>query len=299
MSLTIGLVGVGPWGKHILRDLRTLGASVHAVSRSPDSIARAQDGGAASIVAAPQDLPDCDGYVVANRTTAHLDAIEALLPRGAPIFCEKPLSSDVARARRLPAEAHQRLFIMHKWRYHPGVIELARIAQSGEHGPVEGLRSLRLGWGNPHADANSLWVLGPHELSIALTVLGDVPVLVSAAPDAVDPGAGAVAVMRSAAGAPFVTEFSSGHPLPLRRIVLRCRDATCVLDQSDYAAVAVHRHAERAPQIVRVSDDMPLLAELRAFLAHIGGGPAPLSSLADELRIIETLAEIEAAIAAR
>jgi hypothetical protein len=43
--------------------------------------------------------------------------------------------------------------------------------------------------------------------------------------------------------------------------------------------------------------EMPLMAELRAFLAHVGGeGPPPLSSAADGLAAVERLADIEAAI---
>jgi len=299
LSATIGLVGVGPWGKHVLRDLRALGANVHAVARSRESIQRARDGGVVSIVSSPEELPDCDGYIVANRTTSHLDAIETLLPRGKPIFSEKPISSDVARVKRLPPLAHDLVFIMHKWRYHPGIIEMARIAASGELGPVQGLRTLRLGWGNPHTDTTTLWALAPHEMSIALTIFGALPELVSAAPDPTDLDGGAIVHMRAAGGAPFVTEFSFGHPTRLRRIMLSFSDAVCLLDDSDYGAIFMHRRgsggAERAP----VSDDMPLLAELRRFLEHLEGGPAPLSSLADEIDIIEALARIEAMISPR
>ncbi len=296
MSLTIGLVGVGPWGKHVLRDLRALGATVHAVARSAESIARAKDGGAASIVETPELLPRCDGYVIANQTTSHLDAIDVLLPRGTPIFCEKPISSDVERVKRLPREAHDLIFIMHKWRYHPAIIELARIARSEEYGPVKGLRTYRVGWGNPHPDTNSLWILAPHEMSIALTILGELPALVSATPDPTDADGGGVAYMRTSGGVNFTTEFSSGHPLALRRVVLCCRDATCQLDQSDYGLIIVHRPNEKTPQHIRVSDDMPLLAELRAFVEHVRGGPPPMSSLSDEIEIIKTLAQIEALI---
>ena len=301
MSATIGVVGVGPWGKHVLRDLRALGATVHAVARSPESIQRARDGGAASIVAAPEQLPDCDGYVIANRTSSHLDAIETLLPRGMPIFTEKPISADVARVKRLPPAAHDLVFIMHKWRYHPGIIEMARIARTDEFGPAQGLRTLRLGWGNPHTDTTTLWALAPHEMSIALTIFGALPELVSAAPDPTDPDGGAIVHMRAASGVPFVTEFSFGHPARLRRIMLSCRDAVCLLDDSDYSALSILRRGAREGASERrpVSDDMPLLAELRRFLEHLKGGPAPLSSLADEINIIEALARIEAAITRR
>jgi predicted dehydrogenase len=298
LTLQIGLVGVGPWGAHVLRDLRELGAIVHGVARSPESIKRAEQGGAASIVQAPQQLPPCDGYVIANRTMSHLDAVDVLLPRGRPIFCEKPISSDVARTKNLPPEAERLVFIMHKWRYHPGIIELARIAESERFGPVEGLRTHRLSWTNPHADANTLWVLAPHELSIALAIFGEVPQVVNAAAGPMDE-TGAVAYLRTKSGIPFVMECSFGNPVRLRRIMLRCRDAVCVLDDSDYASLAIRRTGAQATERLSVGDDMPLLTELRAFVDHLAGGPPPLSSLADEIKIIEAIAQIEATIAAQ
>jgi predicted dehydrogenase len=271
---------------------------VHAAVQTSESRARAETGGAASIVEAPAALPaQCAGFVVANRTVSHLDAIEALLPRGLPIFTEKPIGVDVARARRLPDAAHQLVFVMHKWRYHPGVIELARIAASDEYGPVEGLRLYRLGWGDPHVDVNATWVLAPHDLSIALHILGETPDLVSASVDPMGPQmAGAIAHLRTRAGIPVTIEVSSAHPSPMRRIMMRCRDAVCQLDSVDYGAVTIARFDEAKPRVIRVADDMPLLAELRAFVEHLRGGSPPVTALRDEIDIISRIADIESAI---
>ncbi|MGH6951048.1 MAG: Gfo/Idh/MocA family protein, partial [Vitreimonas sp.] len=252
-AMEIGLVGVGPWGKHILRDLCTLGARVHTVARSPESIGRARTGGAASVVDDPDLLPrSCAGYVVANRTISHLDAVEALLPRGRPIFVEKPLAPDLERIEQLPPEAHQLVFIMHKWRYHPGVIELARIARSRTYGAPLGLRTYRAGWGNPHDDVRALWILAPHDFSIALAVLGEVPRVVSAAADAIGAGDGAIAQLRTRAGLPVTMELSAAHPTSLRRILLRCRDAVCQLDSADYGAVTVKHIDSGRSETIRV-----------------------------------------------
>lgn len=298
-GVEIGLVGVGPWGKHILRDLRALGARVHAVARSPDSIERARTGGATSIVEAPGMLPhSCAGYVVANRTVSHLDAVEALLPRGRPIFVEKPLAADLERIKALPPEAHELVFVMHKWRYHPAVIELGRLARSGEYGAPRGLRTFRAGWGNPHPDVSALWILAPHDFSIALCILGEVPRVVAAAADPVGAGDGAIAHLRTRAGLPVTIEASAAHPLNMRRILLRCDDAICQLDSVDYAAVTVKHIADGRTDTIRVSEDMPLLAELRAFLAHLDGGPAPVTSLSEEIEIVTEIAAIAALVQA-
>ena len=289
MSLTIGLVGVGPWGRHILRDLLSLGATVHAVARSPESVARARDGGAATVTDHPERLPPCDGYVVAVRTVSHLDVIDHLLPRGRPIFCEKPLSPDLSRVEALPAAARDLVFTMHKWRYHPGVLELARIARDGDLGAVTGLRTFRTGWSDNHPDTIPFWNLAPHDMSIALEILGEVPEPMTAFAEASDdPGRGAVAWCRSTSGVPFTFEVSARHPVNLRRVVLRCEHGACALDSSDYGVVTVRSEGEAATQ-VRVADTMPLLAELEAFLIHLRGGPPPHTPFAEEIAVLRAL----------
>jgi predicted dehydrogenase len=244
-----------------------------------------------------EELPPCAGYVVASLTTSHLDAVEALLPRGAPIYVEKPLSNDVLRAKRLPAPARDLVFIMHKWRYHPGVLELSRIVRDGDYGPPLGFRSYRLGWGNPHVDVSSLWILMPHDVSIVLQVLGETPQITSAARDPMGVGADSAIVHLKAMGVPATIEVSSGHPIPKRRILLHCHKAVCVLDSDNYQQLTIRRFDEPEARTLSVSDEMPLLAELKAFVSYLQGGPRPMTSLEDELDIITVIAAVEAAIA--
>ncbi len=129
--MRIGMVGCGSWGQYILRDLRELGAEVMVVARSPESRATAQTGGAVSIHGDVRDLPPADGYVVATTTSTHADIVEALLPTGRPIFVEKPLCDDPARARSIADRAGERVFSMDKWRYHGGVLKLAELHRQG------------------------------------------------------------------------------------------------------------------------------------------------------------------------
>jgi predicted dehydrogenase len=46
------------------------------------------------------------------------------------------------------------------------------------------------------------------------------------------------------------------------------------------------------PLKVAVSTELPLLRELNAFLAHLGGGPPPRSSAAEGLLGVERIADI-------
>ena len=89
-----------------------------------------------------------------------------------PIYCEKPFTTDVDDAEELVAAAPTSLFVMHKWRYHPGVLALGELARRGDIGRVQGLTTERLQWGEGHGRTDVVWHLAPHDLSIGLELLG-------------------------------------------------------------------------------------------------------------------------------
>jgi predicted dehydrogenase len=281
----VALVGCGSWGKHILRDLLSLGCDVSVVARSDESSGRAREAGASRIVGSIAELPGVDGAVVSTPTTTHAAVVEELLPLGVPLYVEKPLTDEPASARRLAEAAPDRLFVMHKWRYHDGIRALAEIARSGELGPVTGLRTTRVGWGNPHGDVDGVWMLAPHDLSIALEILGTIPEPRAAVAERSD---GLVTGLVGLLGTePWAAvEVSIAHGERRREVRLVCRDGVALLPDaySNHVVVTrgrlqrdVTREDERRP----ISNELPLERELRAFVEHLRGGPPPLSSAAD------------------
>ena len=77
--MRIGLVGVGAWGKKVLRDLLSLEWEVTAVGRSESSRAAALDGGAAAWVDRLDHLPPVDGVVVVVPVSVHADVLDQVL----------------------------------------------------------------------------------------------------------------------------------------------------------------------------------------------------------------------------
>jgi predicted dehydrogenase len=288
----VALVGCGRWGRHILRDLISLGCEVSVVARSEASSERAREGGAETIVPDLASLGTIDGLVVATPTTTHAEVVEEALGLGVPVFVEKPLTADVESARRLAAAAPDLLFVMDKWRYHPGVHELARIAQSGELGAVVGIHARRVGLGHNYADINAVWILAPHDLSIALEVLGQVPEPRSAVPELVGGElAGLTAVLGDSPW--LVVEVSTLAPAHRRELRLVCEGGVAQLDGGYAEHVIVGRAGEIEEDAVErrpISGEMPLLAELRAFVEHLQGGRPPRSSAADAVTIVERVA---------
>jgi predicted dehydrogenase len=287
------LVGCGRWGVHILRDLRTLGCEVHVIGRSEATAARARDGGAATVVPELDGVGPVDGLVVATPTSTHAEVLERALPLGVPTFVEKPLCLDLGEAERLAALAPERLFVMDKWRYHPGVLALAAIANDGRLGRVLGLRTTRVGWGTSHDDVDAAWVLAPHDLSIAREVLGALPQPLAAVGDRDAYGRVVLNGLLDASGVWHALEVSACWPEHVRRVELHCEQGIAVLAGSLDGYVSIYRApGEPDEERIPTPGELPLLAELRAFVEHLRGGPPPRSSAAEGSAVVATVARL-------
>lgn len=287
----IGLVGIGPWGTHILRDLLALDAVVTAVARAPANLAIARAAGVAA-VAAPRDLPrDIDGYVVATPLSSHAEIIRALLPRGRPIYVEKPLTDDAEMARMLAAEAQGRLFVMDKWRYHHGILALADIARSGELGAIGALRCTRVDGGMGRAGVPMIWRLLPHDLSIALEVMGHLPEPVFAMAHRAGPDVVGLTSLLGRQGE-LAIDVSYAQASRRRRTTVTFAEGAAELPDAYADHILIWRRGAEKPEKRAIDTGMPLEAELVAFLAHLGGGPAPKSSAKEAALIVNRTAAL-------
>ena len=294
--MVVGLVGCGNWGRNILRDLVSLGCEVPVVARSRESIARAEEGGASAIVRDIGSLPILDGAVVATPTTTHALVLEEMLERELPVFCEKPLTDDPEAAERLAARAPDTLFVMDKWRYHQGVQELAAIARERRLGAVSGLRTVRVGWGNPHDDADPVWVLAPHDLAIGYEIFGAFGQPEAAVAQWVDGGAAHLSGVLRGDGWWQTLEVSERSVQRKRVVELYCDDGVAVLGDGWDEHVTVFRDGPEGVMEERIETpgELPLLAELCAFVEHLQGGPPPRSSAAEGAAIVTAIAELRA-----
>ena len=289
--MVVGLVGCGRWGRHILRDLRSLGCEVPVVARSEESRARAHEGGANAVVADIASLTGVDGVVVATPTSTHAAVLEEALELDVPVYCEKPLTDDPAAAARLAELGADRLLVMDKWRYHPGVLELAAIARERRLGAVSGLRTVRIGWGNPHDDVDIVWVIAPHDLAIALEVMGAVPEPQAAIAQLREGDALQLSGLLRGDGWWHVLEASGRSPERKRRVELHGEDGVAVLAGGWDEHVSVFREGIEEER-VETPGELPLLAELRAFVDHLGGGPPPKSTAAEGALVVAAIAEL-------
>lgn len=298
----IGLVGCGYWGRNILRDLRQLGCLVDVAVPGD---AQAIDGARAVVPSVGALDVLLDGFVVATPSPTHEQIVRELLPRGKPIFCEKPLTVDAASARSLARDAGNLLFVMHKWAYHGGIQALAALARSGELGAVNGVFTRRLQWGKPQAPVDPVWELAVHDLTIVRAILGRIPpVRIARGIERDNKMHGVIAVLGDT---PFAhIEVGSHWPKAERMTRVYFEHGIGMLDDPFADHIEVIRGGapdgeRREPQNreLRVIDvEWPLLKELRAFVNHLRGGAPPATTAAEGAEVVAALEAIRAAAAA-
>jgi predicted dehydrogenase len=292
----VALIGCGRWGRNILRDLLVLGCEVAVTDPDPEARRHAQAVGACGASADLRDLPESDGIVIASPTSTHAVVLDAVLARNVAVFVEKPMVCDLADARRVAACGKDRLFVMDKWRYHPGVEALRWVREAGELGRPIGMHLKHVGWGTQQRDADVTWALLPHCLSIVLEVLGHLPAAKQAFAEHGDGKALTLCgVLSSKLWATM--EVSVRSPVKQREFRLHCEDGVAWLDDKFAGHIKIARGAgttgsDADPETRLISTELPLLRELRSFVKYLSGGPPPRSSASEGALIVERIHEL-------
>lgn len=287
-SAPVLLVGCGRWGRNILRDLVALGRP--AIVVDPSAEARAAAAPMARVTHPDLEIDEqVSGVIVATPASGHIATIERVAQWRQPIFVEKPLATRTEDAERALALVGDRLFVMDKWRYHPGIEALGALARSGELGPVRAIRTWRLGQGHAHEDVDPIWTLLPHDLSILREILGYLPSAVSAVAERVDGRVWGMAA-RLGGDPPCTAEVSAHRAEHRRRIEVAFGGAVAVLDGERDATVEIRSDRDR--RTLDVAGDPPLTRELAAFVNYLDGGAPPKSAGRDGVESVRRIAEL-------
>lgn len=293
----IGLIGCGRWGKNILRDLLTLGCEVHVAEHNIAGRQQAEKMGAHSVVRNETELEtEVDGYIVAVHTARHQDMLEYLAPSRKPVFVEKPMVPNNEAVQIIDALMGDRVFVMHKWRYHPGVQALRDLVRSEQYGNVRRLTTSRLQWDQPHQDVDAFWILMPHDVSIVFHILGQLPPVRHV--QTTKSGEAIHAMTAHLGHCPGVQmEISALYPETKRMISVYFEKTVVSLcdplaDHLDLRHFDANGRPVGKREKIPISTEYPLLRELSAFIAYLNGGEKPMSNIADEQAIMVCLNEL-------
>jgi len=185
--LRLGVIGAGAWGRNHVRTVAGLADAELAAVCDLDAKVRERVGRQHPSAHVTADVADLlsrvDAVVVASPAGTHATLALQCIEAGKPCLVEKPFALSVhdaeavaraAAARRVPVLAGHLLL------FHPAVERLRALVQGGELGRIYYLYGLRVNLGQVRADENALWSFGPHDVSVALYLLGEAPVRVAA-----------------------------------------------------------------------------------------------------------------------
>jgi predicted dehydrogenase len=107
---------------------------------------------------------------------------KAALNVGKHVFIEKPLARTETEAEELVSMAERQgliLMVGHTFLFSPAVRRMKEIIDAGDIGQVQYISARRLNLGLFQKDINVAWDLAPHDISILLYLLDELPVSVS------------------------------------------------------------------------------------------------------------------------
>jgi predicted dehydrogenase len=183
----VGLVGVGNWGSNWLRTLATLPEADlrWACDLNPALLSKVNaDYPAVRTTRSLDDLlrdPETRGIVIASTAPTHFVLAKRALEAGKDVMVEKPMALTTADAGELArvADAGGRvLMVGHLMEYHPAIRTLRGLIDSGELGEIRRIESRRSNHGVLRTDENAWWSLAPHDISMAVRLMGDGPTTV-------------------------------------------------------------------------------------------------------------------------
>ncbi len=315
--LRVGVIGAGAWGKNHVRTVATLSDAELAAVCDADAKTRERIGRqfpAAHVTADVADLLGrVDAVVIASPAATHARVALQCIEAGKPCLVEKPFALTSGDAEAVAAAAAARkvpVLAGHLLVFHPAVERLRALVQGGELGRVYYLYGLRVNLGQVRADENALWSFGPHDVSVALYLLGEAPIRVAAQ--------GKSYLQPRVEDVVFLTmEFGSGvlahvqlswlDPHKERKLTVVGANKMAVFDDMEAREKLriYDKGVDRPPEygsygealsiregdifIPKIANVEPLAAELNHFVRVARDGEPPRASAEDGVRVVRVL----------
>ncbi len=238
----VAVVGLGYWGPNLLR---VLGDNLDVTVRwicdlDPERLGkyrrRHPDAHVTTRIERVLADPDVDAVIIATPVDTHYKLASRALAAGKHVFVEKPLapSSELADGLAVMAAERERILMCgHTFLYSPPVRAIKRMISEGKLGDIYFISSSRVNLGLHQRDVSVIWDLGPHDFSILLYWLSELPTSVRAiGRDSIVKGIADVAfvTMTFASGIIANIELSWLAPSKLRRTVLVGSERMAIYD---------------------------------------------------------------------
>jgi UDP-2-acetamido-3-amino-2,3-dideoxy-glucuronate N-acetyltransferase len=317
----IAVIGSGYWGKNLVRVFGELDALRGVCDTNDKTLASFREK-YPGILTYPSMAEACadplvKAVAVATPAATHHAVAKQALLAGLDVFVEKPLALRAAEGEelvRLAAARDRILMVGHILEYHPAVVRIKAMIDAGELGRIRYIYSNRLNLGKIRTEENILWSFAPHDISIILLLLGEMPVeVVARGGTFLSPGVPDVTVTQLAfpGGAKAHIFVSWLHPYKEQKLVVIGEARMVVFDDLhptnklmsyDHKIDWVDgRPIPRPDQAVPVTFEAgePLKSECLHFVECVAGRRTPRTDGRKGLQVLKVLEACEESLKGR
>ncbi len=308
----IAVIGSGYWGKNLVRNFNTLSA-LHTIcdTNQVTLVNFKEQYPEVNIVSAYSDVltnPEIHGVAIATPAETHATLAREALLASKDVYIEKPLCLSEQEGAKLNSLAKKQncvLMVGHVLWYHPVVLKLKELVDSGELGRIQYIYSNRLNLGKLRREENVLWSFAPHDISVILGLTGEMPETIRAQ-------GGNYLHQQIADTTMTLMNFASGikahifvswlHPFKEQKLVVVGEKQMAIFDDvapwddklllyphsiewTDNVPIANKAEAVR----IEVEQEEPLKAECDHFLGCIRDRSTPRTDGEEGLRVLQVL----------
>ena len=311
MDTRVGVIGAGYWGANLVRVFHELGVLHRVCDFSPTRLKEL--GGKYPGVMMDTSCDDLladrqvDAVVIATPAETHYTLATRALLAGKDVFVEKPLTLHCEEAEKLTTLAESRgqiLMVGHLLEYHPAITRLNQLIDQGELGRLEYVYSNRLNLGKVRREENALWSFAPHDISVILLLLKQMPMQVAATggtylqPNVADVTVSTMLFDRGVRAHLFVSWL---HPYKEQKLVVvgehrmavfddvRKTDKLQIYDKKIDLVNGQFVAEKPLGRTVEFSTDEPLRLECQHFLDCIASRQTPKTDGHDGWRVLKVL----------
>jgi predicted dehydrogenase len=183
-TINVGVVGCGYWGPNLIRNFRSVPNCVLKVMCDVNEARLAHLG-----VLYPEVMretsfdalvadPDLDAIAVATSVRSHYGMAKKCLLAGKHVLIEKPMACSTAECEELISLAERQglvLMVGHTFLFSEPVRKIKEIVDNHDIGDLRYISARRLNLGLFQKDINVAWDLAPHDISIILYIMQEMP----------------------------------------------------------------------------------------------------------------------------
>ena len=310
MEINVAVIGMGYWGKNLVRNFNRLGvlSAICDADSHRESLVKEEYSGTHFTNNFQSILDDKNIHAVAISTpvASHFELAAAALKAGKEVFVEKPLALTIGEGEKLNnlAQANKRLLMVgHILRYHPAIIKLKELIDDGSLGNLQYIYSNRVSLGRIRTEENILWSFAPHDISVILGLMDEFPERVSCnggtylSSDVPDVTLSEFSFPSGVHAHIFVSWL---HPFKEQRLVVIGSEKMAVFDDTADQKLVLFPHrvewkgkvptaVKAEGETVSITPSEPLLNECRHFVECIEKNEKPLTDGEEGLRVLTIL----------